>query len=176
MTGKHDDRKIVEDIRWITTRQIDHSSVSSSSLILLLPAGLREEIELMRKSKTTRMSTYLKVPTTTAWSRSYGSNVICSLGLSFSLCNFFTSSAKTASGAAVESIQLAWMKVDRNDLSYFSFLTLMEITKLPLFFRKWCAFNATIRAWSGWATSAKMVSTKPEQKMKTFFDAPLFDS
>lgn len=30
----------------------------------------------------------------------------------------------------------------------------MEMTKLPLFFRKYCALMPTIRAWSGCATSA----------------------
>lgn len=85
------------------------------------------------------------MPTTTAWSRSYGSNVICSWGFSLSACNFLTSAAKTASGWAVESIQDA----------------LMEMTKWPPFFRKYCEFSDTIRAWSGWATSAKTVSTIP---------------
>ena len=50
---------------------------------------------------------YLYIPTTTAWSRSYGSSVTCSNGLTRSCCNFFTSWAKTASAGAVESIQLA---------------------------------------------------------------------
>ena len=49
-----------------------------------------------------------------------------------------TSRAKTASGGAVESMQEA----------------LMEMTKLPLFFRKCCALMPTMRAWSGCATSA----------------------
>ena len=128
---------------------------------LAFAARSREEDWFDKETRKRRISTYLKVPTTTAWSRSYGSNVICSLGFSFSLCNFFTSSAKTASGAAVESIQLAWIEIHRNDSSQSLFLTLIEITKLPLFFRKWCALSATIRAWSGWATSAKIVSTKP---------------
>lgn len=54
----------------------------------------------------------------------------CSLGLSCNSCNFLTSLAKTASGGAVESIQDA----------------LIEITKCPAFFKKYCAFTPTIRA------------------------------
>ena len=56
-----------------------------------------------------------------------------------------TSLAKTASGLAVESIQLA----------------LIEMTKWPPVFKKWCELRATIRVWSGWATSAKTQSTMP---------------
>lgn len=40
-------------------------------------------------------------------------------------------------------------------------ITLMEITKWPPFFRKLCALRATIRDWSGCATSAKITSTMP---------------
>lgn len=45
----------------------------------------------------------------------------------------------------------------------FLSVTLTDITKCPPFFRKECAFIATIRAWSGCATSAKTVSTIPEK-------------
>ena len=31
----------------------------------------------------------------------------------------------------------------------------MEMTKLPLFFRKYCALMPTMRAWSGCATSVR---------------------
>ena len=55
----------------------------------------------------------------------------CSRGRSSSSSSFLTSRANTASGGAVESMQ--------DDL--------MEITKLPVFFRKNCAFRPTIRAW-----------------------------
>jgi hypothetical protein len=75
--------------------------------------------------------------------RSYGSSVSCSWGLMFSSTMRLTSEAKTASAGAVESMQLA----------------LIETTTWPPFFRKWWALRATIRAWSGWATSAKMTST-----------------
>lgn len=71
------------------------------------------------------------------------SKVNCSLGLIISNCIFLTSAAKTASAGAVESIQLA----------------LTEIKTWPSCFKKWWAFKPTIRAWSGWATSAKMTST-----------------
>lgn len=64
----------------------------------------------------------------------------CSWGLIISSCIFLTSAAKTTSAGAVESMQLA----------------LIETTMWPLFFRKWCALRPTIRAWSGWATSAKL--------------------
>jgi len=47
------------------------------------------------------------MPVTTAWSRSYGSSVICSCGFIFSFFSFSTSLANTASAAAVESIQFA---------------------------------------------------------------------
>ena len=47
------------------------------------------------------------MPTTTAWSRSYGSRVSCSWGRIFSPFILSTSAANTFSGAAVESIQLA---------------------------------------------------------------------
>jgi hypothetical protein len=40
----------------------------------------------------------------------------------------------------------------------------MEITKCPPFRRKVWAFRATIRVWSGWATSAKMTSTIAKEK------------
>ena len=43
-------------------------------------------------------------------------------------------------------------------------ITFIEITKCPSFFRKLCALMATIRAWSGWATSAKIQSTIPAKK------------
>ncbi len=78
-----------------------------------------------------------------AWSRSYGSSVSCSRGLNISPCSFFTSAANTWAAGAVESMQFA----------------LIEITACPPFFRNWCALSATIRAWSGCATSAKMTST-----------------
>lgn len=103
------------------------------------------------------------IPTTIAWSRSYGSRVSCSkekhlfvntlsfldgeknppLGLIPSFLILLTSLANTWAAGAVESIQLA----------------LMEMTMAPPFLRKWCALRAMIRAWSGWATSAKMTST-----------------
>ena len=54
----------------------------------------------------------------------------CSLGLSCCSCSFLTSRANTASGGAVESMQDA----------------LMEITKLPPFFRKYWELRPTIRA------------------------------
>ena len=57
--------------------------------------------------------------------------------------SFCTSAANTASAEAVESMQLA----------------LMEITQCPPSFRKYFAFRPTMRAWSGCATSAKIVST-----------------
>jgi hypothetical protein len=69
------------------------------------------------------------VPTTTAWSRSYGSNVNCSIGFIFSFFIFSTSDANTAAAGAVESMQLA----------------LMEITKWPPFLRKLWALRPTIR-------------------------------
>lgn len=42
--------------------------------------------------------------------------------------------------------------------------TLMEITKCPPLRRKVWAFRATIRVWSGWATSAKITSTIAKEK------------
>merc|ERR1711937_189333 len=84
-------------------------------------------------------------PTTTAWSRSYGSRVSCSLGLNWSFCSFATSAANTASGVAVESMHEA----------------LMLTTNPPPALRKYCEFSATMRAWSGCATSAKTQSTMP---------------
>ena len=69
------------------------------------------------------------VPMTTAWSRSYGSSVTCSCGLKLSFLSLFTSDAKTASGAAVESTHDA----------------LMEMTKCPPTLRKYEALRATIR-------------------------------
>ena len=42
--------------------------------------------------------------------------------------------------------------------------TLMEITKCPPLRRKVWAFRATIRVWSGWATSAKITSTIAREK------------
>jgi hypothetical protein len=50
-------------------------------------------------------------PTTMAWSRSKGSRVSCSLGLMPISLSLVTSCAKTASGAAVESMQLALMEM-----------------------------------------------------------------
>ena len=38
------------------------------------------------------------------------------------------------------------------------------MTTCPSFLRKWWALIATIRAWSGWATSANIVSTIPDNK------------
>ncbi len=73
-------------------------------------------------------------PTTTAWSRSYGSRVTCSLGLSCCSISFFTSRLNTASGGAVLSMHDA----------------LMLMTKLPPFLRKKEALYPTIRAWGGW--------------------------
>lgn len=48
----------------------------------------------------------------------------------------------------------------------YSFLThtFIDMTKCPPFLRKLWALIATIRAWSGWATSAKIVSTIPRRK------------
>ena len=63
---------------------------------------------------------------------SKGSNVNCSNGLILSSFIFCTSRAKTASGAAVESMQLA----------------LTETTTPPPTFRYRCAFRPTILAWS----------------------------
>ena len=40
----------------------------------------------------------------------------------------------------------------------------MEITKCPPLRRKVWAFRATIRVWSGWATSAKITSTIAREK------------
>ena len=57
----------------------------------------------------------------------------CSLGLSCCSCSFLTSRAKTASGGAVESMHDA----------------LMEMTKLPPFFRKYWALRPTMRACRG---------------------------
>ncbi len=72
------------------------------------------------------------------------SSVNCSSGLNISPCKTFTCDANTTSAGDVESMQLA----------------LMEITACPPFLRKCCAFRATIRAWSGCATSAKITSTR----------------
>ena len=50
------------------------------------------------------------------------------------------------------------------------------MTKCPPFFKKLCALIATIRAWSGWATSANIVSTIPIKKsvmIKTLMANPL---
>ena len=90
--------------------------------------------------------------TSMAWSRSYGSSVSCSLGLKLSLWSFLTSAAKTASAGAVESMHDA----------------LIEMTAWPPFLRKWCALRATMRAWSGCATSAKTTSTI-ERSMRYLF-------
>ena len=62
----------------------------------------------------------LNLPATIAWSRSYGSNVTCSIGLKLSFRNVSTSRANTWAGGMVESIQFA----------------LIEIKVWPLFFRK----------------------------------------
>jgi hypothetical protein len=51
------------------------------------------------------------IPVTIAWSRSYGSSVICSSGLNISARNALTSLSKTASGATVESIQFALIEI-----------------------------------------------------------------
>lgn len=44
--------------------------------------------------------------------------------------------------------------------------TLIEMTKWPPFLRKLWALRATIRVWSGWATSAKITSTIPDSETK----------
>lgn len=44
------------------------------------------------------------------------------------------------------------------------------MTTYPVFFKKWCAFNATILAWSGWATSEKIVSTMPGKKIENMIN------
>lgn len=48
---------------------------------------------------------------TIAWSRSYGSSVICAIGFNLYSRSFCTSCTKTADGAAVESTQLAFMEI-----------------------------------------------------------------
>ena len=78
-------------------------------------------------------------PITTAWSRSYGSSVSCSLGLKSASCSFFTSRANTAVGSLVLSMQLA----------------LMLMIKWPPFCKKYAALMATMRAWSGCASQAR---------------------
>jgi hypothetical protein len=80
------------------------------------------------------------------------SKVSCSKGLNISVCSLLTSLANTTSAGASESIQLA----------------LIEMTACPPFLRKWCALIATIRAWSGCATSAKMTSTS-DSSMRYFW-------
>ena len=116
------------------------------NLLLLLPKSwISLKLEYKSNLHVYFFGGALKTPTTIAWSLSYGSSVSCSKGFNLSACSFLTSAANTASGLAVESMQEA----------------LMEMTKWPLFLRKCCAFRDTIRAWSGCATSAKMVSTIP---------------
>ena len=65
--------------------------------------------------------------------------------MNFSSFSFCTSAANTASAEAVESMHDA----------------LIEMTQWPPFFKKYLALMPTIRAWSGYATSVKMVSTMP---------------
>ena len=79
---------------------------------------LKYSMSVFPSPKSSHTSFFLgggrKTPTTIAWSRSKGSSVICSLGFNSISWSFFTSRAKTASGWAVESMQLACTACDTN--------------------------------------------------------------